>query len=248
MNIDNSKMSDTTRLTDNNPFVLQVIGVGGCGCSVLESLHNRGIDNLSLVVCDSDPMKIRSAKVDKKVLLKRKIYDSSDVNDIFEFEEDTIEEISNLFDNDSKLLKVKVKLKDKSDSNDSFKFDKDSAKEVAKLFDNDCKFVVIVAGLGGETGTDATLPIARAAKAAGKTTIAIATIPFLFEGENRIEKAQNGIESIRNMVDKIFVLENESITELIEDTSFTNAFASINIIIIDLIKSLIKNIKKRDSQ
>ena len=203
MNIDNSKMSDTTRLTDNNPLVLQVIGVGGCGCSVLESLHNRGIDNLSLVVCDSDPMKIRSAKVDKKVLLKRKIYDSSDVNDIFEFEEDTIEEISNLFDNDSKLLKVKVKLKDKSDSNDSFKFDKDTAKEVAKLFDNDCKFVVLVAGLGGETGTDATLPIARAAKAAGKTTIAIATIPFLFEGENRIEKAQNGIESIRNMVDKI---------------------------------------------
>ena len=108
-------MSDTTRLTDNNPFVLQVIGVGGCGCSVLESLHNRGIDNLSLVVCDSDPMKIRSAKVDKKVLLKRKIYDSSDVNDIFEFEEDTIEEISNLFDNDSKLLKVKVKLKDQEE-------------------------------------------------------------------------------------------------------------------------------------
>lgn len=247
MDNDSNKISNVSLFEEqkagDNPCLLQVIGVGGCGGSIVEALRKKEIDNISLAVCDSDSMVLGRSKVDTKVLLKRKKFDSSDINDIFEFDEETTEKIANIFDNDSKLLKLKLKLKDKSDANDSFKFDDETKEKVAKLFDKECKFVVLTAGLGGEAGTETTPVIARAARTAGKTTFAIVTIPFLFEGDNRIEKAQNGIEAIRNEVDKIFVLENESIKELIEDSSFTNTFGSIDSVIINLIKSIVKNIK-----
>ena len=56
--------------------------------------------------------------------------------------------------------------------------------------------VILVAGMGGSTGTTLSLQFARIAKSLGITAIGIVTEPFTFEGVQRSTKAEAGIENL----------------------------------------------------
>ena len=72
--------------------------------------------------------------------------------------------------------------------------------------------VFIVAGLGGDFGTEAAPALAREAKAAGATTFGIASLPFHCEGEKCARRAMDGLRDLAANTDGMFILNNESMT------------------------------------
>ena len=101
----------------------------------------------------------------------------------------------------------------------------ESESDIAAFFDGDTKMVIIVAGLGGETGTDVAPVVARIAREKGLLTVGVVTIPFLFEGSDKVLKALDGIEEMSKYVDALFIIDNQRLTEIYGDLGQTNAFA-----------------------
>lgn len=69
--------------------------------------------------------------------------------------------------------------------------------------------VFITAGMGGGTGTGAAPVVAQIAREMGILTIGIVTKPFAFEGQKRMEQAENGVTLLREQVDSLVVIPNE---------------------------------------
>ena len=100
----------------------------------------------------------------------------------------------------------------------------ESLPKIQKMLE-DTEMVFITAGMGGGTGTGAAPVIAQAAKDMGILTIGIISIPFLFEGTNRVYQAIEGVEEMRKHVDAILIINNERIKELYGDLTLSNAFS-----------------------
>lgn len=97
--------------------------------------------------------------------------------------------------------------------------------EIATLFDDDTKWAIIVAGMGGETGTNVAPVVTRIAREKEVAlTVGIVTIPFQFEGTEKIQMALAGIEEMRKQVDALFIIDNQRLTEIYNDLDQTNAF------------------------
>ncbi len=115
----------------------------------------------------------------------------------------------------------------------------ESESEIAALFDDDAKMVIIVAGLGGGTGTYAAPAVARIAREKEiALTVGVVTIPFQFEGTERIQMALAGIEEMRKHVDALFVINNEHLTEIDNDLNPSNAFLKTDEALTTVISSL----------
>ena len=85
---------------------------------------------------------------------------------------------------------------------------KESLTEIDKILDG-ADLVFLTAGMGGGTGTGAIPIIAEEAKSRGIITVAIVTVPFLFEGRLRRTKAENGIEKLKPYVNSLIVISND---------------------------------------
>ncbi len=114
----------------------------------------------------------------------------------------------------------------------------ESESEIAALFDGDTKMAIIVAGLGGETGTDVAPVVARIAHEECLLTVGIVTIPFQFEGTQKIQKALAGVEEMSKHVDALFVIDNQSLTEVYHDLDHTNAFTKSDETLATAVRSL----------
>ncbi|HPX75813.1 MAG TPA: cell division protein FtsZ [Bacteroidales bacterium] len=100
----------------------------------------------------------------------------------------------------------------------------ESLPEIEKVLDDNTKMVFITAGMGGGTGTGAAPIIAKAAHERDILTVAIVSIPFLIEGETRINQALDGINEMKKYVDALLVINNERLNEIYKDMKFTDAF------------------------
>lgn len=100
----------------------------------------------------------------------------------------------------------------------------ESVESIRKMLDDGTKMVFITAGMGGGTGTGAAPVIAREAKQMGILTVGIVTIPFLFEGNKKIDQALDGVEEISKHVDALLVINNERLREIYPDLNVLSAF------------------------
>ena len=101
---------------------------------------------------------------------------------------------------------------------------KESIEDVKNMLNDGCKMVFITAGMGGGTGTGAAPIIAKTAKDMGVLTVGIVTIPFLFEGNKKIDQALDGVEEMSKHVDALLVINNERLRDIYSDFSVMNAF------------------------
>jgi cell division protein FtsZ len=69
--------------------------------------------------------------------------------------------------------------------------------------------VFITAGLGGGTGTGAAPVIAEICKDIGALTVAVITKPFSFEGRKRSKQAEEGIGTLKKVVDTAITIPND---------------------------------------
>ncbi len=76
----------------------------------------------------------------------------------------------------------------------------------------DSKAVIVVAGMGGGTGTGGAPVVAQIAKGLGVPIVAIVTMPFHFEGQKRWAQARKGIHDLKEYADALIVLPNDRAT------------------------------------
>lgn len=85
--------------------------------------------------------------------------------------------------------------------------------------------VFLTAGLGGGTGTGASPIVAEEAAQAGALTVAIVTLPFSFEGPERMKNALRGLAELEKHVDTLIVVPNDRVAALCQNNvTFLNAF------------------------
>lgn len=100
------------------------------------------------------------------------------------------------------------------------------------------KMLFITAGMGGGTGTGATPIIAAIAKEMGILTVAIVTYPFNFEQRGKFEIAGEGINELKQNVDALIVIKNESLKSFYPELKLSNAFAKVDDILLIAAKSI----------
>ncbi|MEG0993493.1 MAG: cell division protein FtsZ [Bacteroidales bacterium] len=101
----------------------------------------------------------------------------------------------------------------------------ESIDEIHQMLDDGTRMVFITAGMGGGTGTGAAPVIAREAKDMDILTVGIVTVPFLFEGQKKINQALDGVEEMSKHVDALLIINNERLCAIYPDLTFFNAFA-----------------------
>jgi cell division protein FtsZ len=101
----------------------------------------------------------------------------------------------------------------------------ESMDAIKDLLEANTSMAFITAGMGGGTGTGAAPVIAKVAKEMGILTVAIVTIPFGFEGPERINHAIKGISELKDHVDSLLVIKNERLREVYGNLTLSEAFA-----------------------
>ena len=105
----------------------------------------------------------------------------------------------------------------------------------------DVDMLFLVAGMGGGTGTGAAPTIAEAAKAKGAIVIGVTTMPFKIEG-SRMEKAEYGLNKLRQMCDTVIVIENDKLNQIAGNLPLEQAFAVGDELIVTMIKGITETI------
>jgi cell division protein FtsZ len=99
--------------------------------------------------------------------------------------------------------------------------------------------VFITCGLGGGTGSGASVIASQIAKESGALTVAVVTKPFFFEGKQRMKIAEAALEDLRKEVDAIIVVPNDRLLNNIsKETTAKNAFAMCD----DVLKQAVEGI------
>src|SRR2546427_5505802 len=98
---------------------------------------------------------------------------------------------------------------------------RDELKEALKGAD----MIFVTAGEGGGTGTGGAPVIAELGRELGALTVGVVTKPFGFEGRRRSQQAEQGIESLRDRLETLIVIENDRLLQVVEkQTSVVDAF------------------------
>ena len=100
----------------------------------------------------------------------------------------------------------------------------ESLEDIKNMLDDGTRMTFITAGMGGGTGTGAAPVIARVSKEMGILTVGIVTIPFLFEGDRKIDQALDGVEEMSKHVDALLVINNERLREIYPNLTVLDAF------------------------
>ena len=101
----------------------------------------------------------------------------------------------------------------------------ESLVEIQQMLSAQTKMVFITAGMGGGTGTGAAPIIAKIAKDMDILTVGIVTMPFQFEGRMRSKQAQIGIDTLRDNVDSLIVINNNKLREVYGNLGFKAGFS-----------------------
>ncbi len=185
--------------TDNEDIVkITVIGVGGAGNNVVGRIVK---DNASSKIHTYDSIEYVIVNTDKQALIHSSI--------------------------ENQVL-IGETTKGQGAGSDPEKGRKAAEESETQLKDwvKDRDLVFITAGMGGGTGTGASPVVAKLAKEAGALVVGVVSTPFKHEGLQKVSKAINGIEQLKEHADALIIIDNNKIIELTtKKLSFSEAFA-----------------------
>lgn len=97
---------------------------------------------------------------------------------------------------------------------------------------------ILIAGMGGGTGTGAAPVFCEAARQQGKLVLAFVTTPFEFEGKTRQRNAVSGIDELKHHSHSLIVIPNDKLFEMTnEDTSLEEAFQKVDSILLSAVSA-----------
>ncbi|MEY2828264.1 MAG: hypothetical protein RIQ33_122 [Bacteroidota bacterium] len=114
----------------------------------------------------------------------------------------------------------------------------ESLDQIKELLSYQTKMVFVTCGMGGGTGTGAAPVIAQAAKDMGLLTVGIVTTPFDYEGTKTRKQALDGIDELKNHVDAVIVISNETLREEYGDMDIDNAYGKADDVLATAAKSI----------
>jgi cell division protein FtsZ len=103
--------------------------------------------------------------------------------------------------------------------------------------------VIVVAGMGGGTGTGVAPIVAEVSKELDAVTFAIAINPFSFETE-RTQKAVDGVKRLQAITNNTIIFNNDRLLELAGDSTVSESFAIVERSIMRIIDSLCAQISE----
>ena len=99
--------------------------------------------------------------------------------------------------------------------------------------------IFITCGMGGGTGTGAASVVAKISRESGALTVGVVTKPFLFEGQERMRLAAQGIEELKKEVDALIIIPNDRLLAIVDkETSVKDAFSMCD----DILKQAVEGI------
>lgn len=103
-----------------------------------------------------------------------------------------------------------------------------AAEETREEINNSIKgsdMIFVTCGMGGGTGTGSAPVIAKIARESGALTVGVVTKPFLFEGQERMRLALQGIEELKKEVDALITIPNDRLLAIVDkETTIKSAF------------------------
>ena len=101
---------------------------------------------------------------------------------------------------------------------DPSKGEKAAEENVEELSDliKGADMVFVTCGMGGGTGTGAAPVVAKIAKDMGILTVGVVTKPFTFEGKQRSNNANDGIDKLKEVVDTLIVIPNDKLLQIVD--------------------------------
>lgn len=101
------------------------------------------------------------------------------------------------------------------------------------------RLVCVIAGVGGGVGGGAGPVLARLARETGALVLAVAVLPFKYEGPLRHGNAAHGLQNLRTSADAVICVPNQGVaTMLDEKTLVTEVFAAANDLVAQSVASL----------
>ena len=117
-----------------------------------------------------------------------------------------------------------------------------AAEETREEINNAIKgsdMIFITGGMGGGTGTGSAPVVAKIARESGALTVGVVTKPFLFEGQERMRMALQGIEELKKEVDALITIPNDRLLAIVDkETTVRNAFEQCD----DVLKQAVEGI------
>ena len=102
---------------------------------------------------------------------------------------------------------------------------------------------IIIACLGGGTGSGAASVFAKISKELNNLTYGIFTLPFKFEGEKKMEISREALAEIKNYLNAMTIIPNERVFQVIDkETPLKQSFSFINKNLAENLKGLIETI------
>ncbi len=102
---------------------------------------------------------------------------------------------------------------------------------------------ILVASLGGGTGSGAAPIFAKISKKLGNLTYGIFTLPFKFEGEKKMEIAKESLKKVKNYLNAFSIIPNERVFQIIDkETPLKQALSTINKMLAQSLGGLIETI------
>lgn len=188
---------------------IKVIGVGNCGINAVNNLHGQGIEGVDLIVCDTDSKSLANSQAETKILIGEGL--GTGGNPVL-----------------AKQLAT------------------EAAEAIKAAFTEKTTILFIMAGMGGGTGTGAVpviTKIVRDINAEDKhfpemLVVAVVTMPFHFEGKERMALAQRGLDELRSVADAVMVIDNNKVLDGEEKVPFSQFFYKVD----ELMSSPVKNL------
>lgn len=104
----------------------------------------------------------------------------------------------------------------------------ESLAQIKEELGHNTQMLFITAGMGKGTGTGGSPVVAQLAREMGILTIAIVTTPFSNLGKSAVDKANAGIENLKEQVDAIIIISNDKIRNMYGSLKGSDAFALAN--------------------
>ncbi|MDD4624933.1 MAG: cell division protein FtsZ [Candidatus Paceibacterota bacterium] len=118
---------------------------------------------------------------------------------------------------------------------------KKEEERIKNIFSPQKDLFILVSSLGGGTGTGATPVFAKIAHDLNSKTLGIFTLPFAFEGKDKLKSAREALEKIQSNLNAVLVLPNDKIFQLTkEETPFHTALSLLNRHIANSLEGLLR--------
>jgi len=118
----------------------------------------------------------------------------------------------------------------------------EAGREMIRRIVSGADLVFIASGLGGGSGTGICPIVAEEAKQAGALVVGIVTTPFHVERRQRMQRALEGLESLRRVADAVLVLDNNRLLHYVPNLPLDEAFSIMDQLVAEIVKGIVETI------